>query len=157
MLWRKYSDLKYENGILINNEYAYQQDILSLRDSANYERGVYRMTIDQVKNSNDTLVQELEKVRKQLKIKDKYVSQMSISKTTVSIDTVIKLVRDTVLKDSCDFRLDITYNDQTKATVGRIKDSIYHSVDIQSSFHSFISTTVQYREKKFLKRLFCFK
>ena len=58
--WGFTTYLKYENEklkgeveVLFNNNYAYGQDLLSLQDSINNERGVYKLTIDELNTSKD--------------------------------------------------------------------------------------------------------
>jgi type II secretory pathway pseudopilin PulG len=70
----------------------------------------YNYTIDQLNSSSDSLVRELNNLRKTLKIKDKNIAELQyIASHTSKVDSIF--VRDTIFKD-VDFYLDTTISDK---------------------------------------------
>ena len=70
----------------------------------------YNYTIDQLNSSSDSLVRELNNVRKTLKIKDKNIAELQyIASHSTKVDSIF--VRDTIFKD-VDFYLDTTISDK---------------------------------------------
>jgi flagellar biosynthesis regulator FlaF len=134
--------LKDQIELLDNNNYAYEQDIISLQDSINRERGVYTLTIKELKNSQNNILKELDDTRKELKIKDKELEQMTHFNATIKTDTVISITN--IINDSCEFNLNIEYNPQTIFKVSNTKingkDSLRHSSDISASFNAYLYT-----------------
>lgn len=151
--------LNAEIGIFTNNEYAYQQDLLSLQDSIDGIKGVYKLTIEQFKNSQDKVFQELDKTRKELKIKDNQLKEMTHFAASIKTDTTINITN--IINDSCEFDLKIAYNPQTVFEVSNKKingiDSLKHSSDISASFNGIIYENKQWKESNFFKRLFLFR
>lgn len=79
-------------SVQASNIKAYQTEVSGLKDEAL----TYQFTIDQVKNSRDTMVQWLDSLRREIKIRDKNLKSMSYVKTTVyKKDTIyIKDIQD---------------------------------------------------------------
>ena len=80
------------------------------------QNSLYIFTIDNLRNSNDSIIMELEKTRKQLKIKDKdikelgYLLSQANKKDTIFLkDTIFreKVVVDTVITDSTWYKTNI--------------------------------------------------
>ena len=164
--WGFTTYLKYENKklkgeieVLFNNNYAYEQDLLSFQDSINNERGVYKLTIGELNTSRDKIVQELNKTKKELNIKDKELKEMTNFAASIKTDTTINITN--IINDSCEFNLRIQYNPQTIFNVSNQKingmDSLRHSSDISASFKGFIYDKSSWKEPNFFKRLFLFK
>lgn len=145
--------LKEEVGTLYNNNYAYEQDYLALQDSTNKERGVYLFNINQIKNSKDSILIKLNETRKDLKIKDKELKEMTHFAASIKTDTTINITN--IINDSCEFDLAIQYNPQTKFTISNKKingqDSLTHSSDISSSFDGFIYEKNTWKEPNFFR------
>lgn len=80
----------------LSNVRAYEANSWALKN----EIKEYQFTIDEMKNSQDSLNQEMLKVAKQLGIKDKNIQYLQYHKTTaVRIDT-IRLKGDTIFKET---------------------------------------------------------
>lgn len=145
--------------VLLNNEYAYQQDILGYQDSLFKERGVYKLSLKELSNSKDSSIIELEKIRKENKIKDKEIQEMSHFIAGFKKDTTINITN--IINDSCEFDLNIKYNEETKFNISNKKingqDSLTHSASISSSFNAYIYETKVWKEPKFLNRVIKFK
>lgn len=87
-----------------NNNKAYEAERDSLKDNAIQ----FQFTVDQLNHSKDSLVNRLNELRKELKIKDKEINELQyFASTTQKIDTVFATdtifktgaALDTVLKD----------------------------------------------------------
>ena len=101
-LYKQNIRLQENLSVAITNEKAYISENSSLKE----ESRVFKFTVDQLTYYNDSLTQSMEKVRKELKIKDKNIKQMqyllseaskrdtivfrdTISTNSVSIDTIV--------------------------------------------------------------------
>lgn len=161
IVFYKYQNNKLKNQVevLYNNNYAYNQELLTLQDSLENERGVYKFTINELYDSRDKIIIELQKERENLKIKDKEIKEMSYFIANIKTDTIINITQ--VVNDSCEFDLDIKYNDETKFFISskRVDNQnlLQHSADISSSFKGYIYTKSTWKEPKFFKRLIKFK
>lgn len=97
---------KRELSSAINNVKAYENENSKLKKS-NLQ---FEYTIDQLNNSQDSLVQKLNKARKDLKIKDKnlkeleYIASQNLKKDSIIVkDTIFRYKNfelDTLLKDN---------------------------------------------------------
>ena len=94
--WQQSEKIKRLNTELLvstNNNKAYEAERDSLKDNAIQ----FQFTVDQLKYSQDSLVNKLNEVRKQLKIKDKEIDQLQyFASITQKADTVF--VSDTIFK-----------------------------------------------------------
>lgn len=85
--------LNSELLVATNNNKAYEAERDSLRKNAIQ----FQFTVDQLNYSKDSLVNRLNELRKQLKIKDKEISELQyFASTTQKVDTVF--ARDTIFK-----------------------------------------------------------
>lgn len=160
ILGRQVSNLKKANTTLIQNNKAYESDILGLQDSISNIRGTYRVTIGELNTSRDRLLTELNIARRELGIKDKEIRDLLHFKSTIKTDTTV-LVKPIIVQDSCEFDIEITYNPQTIFNISMSKEHgehvIKHSADILASFSAFMYETSEWKEPNFWKRLFLFK
>lgn len=133
-----------------NNVEAYQELFNDSQQASN----VLQLTVEQLQNSKDSVIQKLDSVRNELKIKP---SQLQTAATQTQTINVIEskgvggdiLVKDTIYTDS------IQYNNLTKVyyTIG--KDSVTIGLDIRNEQFLYIYKKRQYKNKKnFFKRLF---
>ena len=133
-----------------NNVEAYQE----LYNDSQQASNVLKLTVEQLQNSKDSVIQKLDSVRKELKIKPK---QVKTAATQTQVINVIKskgvkgdiLVKDTVYTDS------IQYNPLTTVhyTIG--KDTVSIGLNVENTQYLYIYTTKEYKNKKnFIKRLF---
>ena len=65
-IWNERQDLKKEVCTLRNNQKAFIAENLSLKD----ESRAFKFTIEQLNYYNDSILQKMNEVRKELKIKD---------------------------------------------------------------------------------------
>ena len=133
-----------------NNVEAYQE----LYNDSQQASNVLKLTVEQLQNSKDSVIQKLDSVRKELKIKPK---QIKTAATQTQVINVIKskgvkgdiLVKDTIYTDS------IQYNPLTTVhyTIG--KDTVSIGLSVENTQYLYIYTTKEYKNKKnFIKRLF---
>lgn len=132
------------------NVEAYQE----LYNDSQQASNVLKLTVEQLQNSKDSVIQKLDSVRKELKIKPK---QVKTAATQTQVINVIKskgvkgdiLVKDTIYTDS------IQYNPLTTVhyTIG--KDTVSIGLNVENTQYLYIYTTKEYKNKKnFIKRLF---
>lgn len=133
-----------------NNIEAYQELVNDSQQASN----VLRLTVEQLQNSKDSVIQKLDSVRKELNIKPKQLKTAATQNQTLN---VIRskgvggniLVKDTIYSDS------IQYNNLTKVfyTIG--KDTVSIGLDVNNTQYLYIYTKREYKNKKnFFKRLF---
>ena len=93
-LYNRNQDLEEEISVSIYNQKAFIAENSSLKE----ENRVFKFTIEQLNYYNDSILQKMNDVRKELKIKDKDLKQMQylLSEATKK-DTII--FRDTLFKE----------------------------------------------------------
>ncbi len=136
-----------------NNIEAYQGSLQGSQQANN----VLRLTVDDLKNYNDSLVQQLDSVRKELKIKPKYLNTAATQTQLINVtdgtdvkDSAI-VVKDSIYTDK------IKFNNLTTVYFTVTNDSVRIGLDIKNKQYPYIFTDRHYKNKKsFLKRLFTF-
>ena len=115
-LYNRNQDLKEEISVSMSNQKAFITENSSLKD----ENRVFKFTVEQLNYYNDSILQKMNEVRKELKIKDKNIKQLhyllsvSTKKDTVLFtDTIFRdksLVLDTIIGDKWyNIRLGLKY------------------------------------------------
>ena len=137
-----------------NNIEAYQGSLQGSQQANN----VLKLTIDDLQNQNDNLVNKIDSVRKELKIKDKQLSNAATQTQIINVNQGKEVVGDiiTILKDSI-YKDSINFNDLTTVyyTIG--KDTVNIGLDINNTQYLYMYTDRQYKNKKsFIKRLLTF-
>lgn len=123
---------------ITNNVRAYEE-IAAGKEKHNR---VLQLTIDELNTSKDSLLQQVTKVKKELKVKDKNLEQVQV------INTEIKDTAQTVLKQkSIDFKEELKLNSLTTIIVSR-RDSILTAIlDIKNQQILFVEEKKEYRNK----------
>lgn len=134
---------------ITNNIRAYEEIASNAQDNSR----VLQLTIDELNHSKDSLIQQVNKVKKELKIKDKNLTDASVINTQIndSVKTVIK-------EKLIDFNEELKLNDLTTITVSR-KDSILTAkIDIKNQQIIFVEDKKEYKRfyKNWLLRFFHF-
>ena len=137
-----------------NNIEAYQ-GILNGSQQAN---NVLKLDMSQLRNINDSLIQKIDSVREQLKLKPKVIKTtatqtqiiyVTASKGVRGQDIIKTIQRDTVYKDT------IQINPLTKVNYTIGKDTVSINLDIKNQQFLYVYKHRQYKNKKsFIKRLF---
>lgn len=87
------ADKKWKEAV--ENAKAYSE----LFSNSENKNRAFKLTIDQLKNSNDSIFQELNKARKELKIKDSKIKSLQyVSSNFSKVDTIT--LRDTIFRNS---------------------------------------------------------
>lgn len=137
-----------------NNIEAYQ-GILNGSQQAN---NVLKLDVSQLRNINDSLIQKIDSVREQLKLKPKVIKTTATQTQTIYVtaskgvrgqDIIKTIQRDTVYKDT------IQINPLTKVNYTIGKDTVSVNLDIKNQQFLYVYKHRQYKNKKsFIKRLF---
>lgn len=137
-----------------NNIEAYQ-GILNGSQQAN---NVLKLDMSQLRNINDSLIQKIDSVREQLKLKSKVIKTTATQTQTIYVtaskgvrgqDIIKTIQRDTVYKDT------IQINPLTKVNYTIGKDTVSVNLDIKNQQFLYVYKHRQYKNKKsFIKRLF---
>lgn len=131
----------------VTNNYLYYEQLASQLDSKNL---VLQFTVDEYKETNDSLIQQAQTIQKKLKIKDKELQQIQVQKTSIKLDTTVVLKN--IVKTN-DFTAEIKPNELTSIIITR-KDSILNTkLDIRNTQTLFIQSKKEYRHK--YKNWFC--
>ena len=137
-----------------NNIEAYQ-GILNGSQQAN---NVLKLDMSQLRNINDSLIQKIDSVREQLKLKPKVIKTTATQTQTIYVtaskgvrgqDIIKTIQRDTIYKDT------IQINPLTKVSYTIGKDTVSVNLDIKNQQFLYVYKHRQYKNKKsFIKRLF---
>lgn len=135
-----------------NNIEAYQGSLAGSQQANN----VLRLDIETLHQQNDKLLQNLDSVRKELKIKSKQITTAATQTQVIYVNNskgvggdLTEILKDTTYTDS------LQYNDLTKVyyTIG--KDTVNVGIKLENTQYLFIYSSKEYKNKKnFLKRLF---
>ena len=153
-LYNRNKRLSESLEIANNNVEAYQ-NILNGSEQAN---NVLKLDMSQLRNVNDKLVQQIDSVRKELKIKPKVINTVATQTQTIYVtaskgvrgqDIIKTIQKDTVYKDT------ILINPLTKIDYTIGKDTVSVNLDIKNQQFLYVYKKRQYKNKKsFIKRLF---
>ena len=135
-----------------NNIEAYQGSLAGSQQANN----VLRLTADELQTQNDKLVQQIDSVRKELKIKSDFLHIAATQAQSILVnqskpikDSIITVRKDSIYKDYIDF------NDLTRVMYEVDKDSITIGLDIRNKQYLYVYRERKYKNKKcFLVRLF---
>ena len=148
-LQNKVSSLDKELARSNNNASTWENIANSNIDNNN----TLELTIQEYKNSNDSLIKVINDQQEKLKIKDNQLYQIASTETVIR-DTIVEKIP---INDT-DFTIELKPNQLTTITVSR-KDSIFtHTMEILNRQDLFIYTKKVYRNqyKNFFQRLIHF-
>lgn len=132
----------------VTNNTLFYQEQLSDKDK---EIRTLNLTIDEFKNTNDSIIQNIVNIQEELKIKDKELKQAQSQNQEINIDTTI------VVGDK-DFEKEIKPNELTSLIIIK-KDSILTAkISIKNTQTLFISNKREYKNqyKNWFRRLIHF-
>ena len=148
-LQNKVNSLDKELARSMNNASTWENIANSNIDNNN----TLELTIQEYKNSNDSLIKVINDQQEKLKIKDNQLYQIASTETVIR-DTIVEKIP---INDT-DFTIQLKPNQLTTITVSR-KDSIFtHTMEILNRQDLFIYTKKVYRNqyKNFFQRLIHF-
>lgn len=148
-LQNKVNSLDKELARSINNASTWENIANSNIDNNN----TLKLTIQEYKDSNDSLIKVINDQQEKLKIKDNQLYQIASTETVIR-DTIVEKIP---INDT-DFTIELKPNQLTTITVSR-KDSIFtHTMEILNRQDLFIYTKKVYRNqyKNFFQRLIHF-
>ena len=148
-LQNKVNSLDKELARSMNNASTWENIANSNIDNNN----TLELTIQEYKNSNDSLIKVINDQQEKLKIKDNQLYQIASTETVIR-DTIVEKMP---INDK-DFTIELKPNQLTTITVSR-KDSIFtHTMEILNRQDLFIYTKKVYRNqyKNFFQRLIHF-
>ena len=148
-LQNKVNSLDKELARSINNASTWENIANSNIDNNN----TLELTIQEYKNSNDSLIKVINDQQEKLKIKDNQLYQITSTETVIR-DTIVEKIP---INDT-NFTIELKPNQLTTITVSR-KDSIFtHTMEILNRQDLFIYTKKVYRNqyKNFFQRLIHF-
>ena len=127
---------QFEIDRLNNNVLYFQEQTDSIKDDSR----TLQLTIEELKDSRDSIITKLNDTRKQLNIKDKELKLAQSSKQQIKLDTTLVVKND-------DFEYVIKPNTLTSLVISK-KDSILNAkIDIKNEQTLFISNKREYRNK----------
>lgn len=114
----------------MGNAKAYSDQCSTLQNS----NRAFKLTIEQLESSTDSVFQELNAVRKELKIKDSKLRSMQyVSSTFARADTIV--LKDTVFKDSA-VKVDTVLSDE------------WYSVEVKLKYPSMVAVKPEFKSMK---------
>jgi hypothetical protein len=126
---------QYSNAM--NNYKAYDELLARRLDSANAKNYELKLTKEQLEYSQDSVIQKLNEVRKELKIKQKNIERLEyIYENTIRHDSIFLF--DTILRDGVS--IDTTLADEWR--VLNLKLMYPNKIDIKTEFRNELSVVV---------------
>lgn len=118
-----------------NYEYYMNKSI-----SAEQQNKVLQLTLDDYKETKDSLINEIKTTQKKLKIKDKELQQTQLQKQEIKHDT-------TIIVKSNDFELEIKPNSLTSIIINKKDSLLTHKLSIENAQTLYITNKRVYRNK----------
>lgn len=137
-----------------NNIEAYQGALNGSQQAFN----VLKLDMDKLSEQNDSLLNKLDEVRKEKKIKSSELNTAATQTQTLDVikskgvrGDIITILKDTIYTDT------LQYNDLTKVYYSIGTDSVSIALDVKNTQYLYIYKKKQYKNKKnFIKRLLTF-
>lgn len=133
-LLAKNKHLQFDYSLAMNNFKAYEQLVNAKIDSTKLKNYELKMTKEMFEYSNDSIIRDLNELRKELKIKDKKLQQMQqINLVTTKHDSIF--FTDTIFRDL--ISIDTTLADEWR--ILRLQLGFPNKVSVESSFNNKVS------------------
>ena len=152
ILYKSNQSLRIARDNSIENFKAYE----SLYDSIENDNRVFKLSMDQLKISKDSIFRKMVEVQKQLKLKDKSIAQLQYRLSTIhKIDTIT--IKDTIFIDN--FTLDTIIGDEWVTQIVHLKYPNLITIEPKIKLENYVlfkneKETIKPRRKFFLWRLF---
>lgn len=137
---------KYSQDIdRLNNNILYYQEQM---DSTVNDNRTLQLTIEDFKHSNDSIINELDQVRKDLKIKDKELIQAQAQQQEIKLDTTVVIQEDNFTKE-------IKPNKLTSLLIIKKDSFLTAKLDIKNEQFLYLASKREYKRqyKNFFRRL----
>lgn len=121
----------------VRNNYEFYMNKASSVEDTNR---ILQLTIDEYKETKDSLITEIKTTQKKLKIKEKELKQTQLQKQEIKHDT-------TVIVRSNDFKLEIKPNSLTSIIINKQDSILNHILEIKNQQILFITNKRIYRNK----------
>ena len=121
----------------VHSNYEFYMNVAANKET---ENKILQLTIDDYKETNDSLINEIKITQKKLKIKEKELKQTQLQKQQVKHDT-------TIIVKSNDFKLEIKPNSLTSITINKQDSILTHTLDIKNQQTLFITNKKVYKNK----------
>lgn len=135
----QYNQLKDKNKEIdrLNNNILYYQE---QQDTLQNDNRVLRLTVDEFKDSKDSIVSQLNNIRKELNIKDKQLEQAQSQTQQIIVDTAIVVKQD-------NFKEVIRPNELTSIIIAKTDSILTAKIDIKNTQTLFLSSKKEYKRK----------
>lgn len=137
---------KYSQDIdRLNNNILYYQEQM---DSTVNDNRTLQLTIEDFKHSNDSIINKLDQVREDLKIKDKELIQAQAQQQEIKLDT-------TVVAQEDNFTKEIKPNNLTSLLIIKKDSFLTAKLDIKNEQFLYLASKREYKRqyKNFFRRL----
>lgn len=131
-LYNRNQDLKEEISVSMSNQKAFIAENSSLKE----ENRVFKFTVEQLNYYNDSILQKMNEVRKELKIKDKDLKQMQY------------LLSEATKKDTIVFR-DTLFREPTLDIDTLVGDKWYN-IELELKYPNLITTNPTFISEKYI-------
>lgn len=146
----QYNQLQNKNKTIdrLSNNVEYYQESLSKESTQNR---TLLFTIDEYKQSKDSLIQQIRQVQEELKIKDKKLNQVQQQQQIIKVDT-------TIIVNDNNFIREIKPNNLTSLIIIKKDSLLTAKLDIRNSQTLFLTHNREYKNKykNFFRRLIHF-
>ena len=137
LLMLRFQMLQTQYSNAMNNYKAYDELLSRRLDSANAKNYELKLTKEQLEYSQDSVIQKLNEVRKELKIKQKNIERLEyIYENTIRHDSIFLF--DTILRDGVN--IDTTLADEWRTL--NLKLSYPNKIDVRTEFRNELSVVV---------------
>lgn len=152
--YKENKKLSEQIEIAQNNIEAYQGALNGSQQAFN----VLKLDMNKLSEQNDSLLNKLDEVRKEKKIKSSELNTAATQTQTLDVikskgvrGDIITILKDTIYTDT------LQYNDLTKVYYSIGTDSVSIALDVKNTQYLYIYKKKQYKNKKnFIKRLLTF-
>lgn len=122
---------------MLQNNYEYYMNKAA---GAEEQNRVLQLTVDDYKETKDSLIQEIKAVQKQLNVKDKKIDQLQTQKQEVVHDT-------TVVVKQPNFNIEIKPNSLTSIIINKKDSILHHKIKIENVQTLLVTQERVYRNK----------
>ena len=143
-LYNRNQDLKEEISVSMSNQKAFIAENSSLKE----ENRAFKFTVEQLNYYNDSILQKMNEVRKELKIKDKDLKQMQylLSEATKK-DTIV--FRDTLFREPT-LDIDTLVGDKWYLDIDTLVGDKWYQMKLGLKYPSTITTDPKFVSEKYI-------